>query len=521
MPKKFEKTPEEAVMEERIKEMRKIEAAGKNEPSGGEKIIEEQQKERELAHQLIKKHQKAVKKETTVRKTKRASAVKSKAKNKKENIEAEKEEIVEKAPIKGIPLKIPEIIQTGETEKKKSAEEEKDGKLAPEFGKSFFAERLYGAQRMREIRKAVREKMKEKGLLEKPFNLDAALDDKVFVDFLKNFPDVDVNDKERMKNIYNLFSAREEAKRRLRDLYKKELYEKAGLPYKETNMAMIDNYVDGLSIENPEQVKNIAYEFKIFDFVSKQIQTYEEKLSNLSGEKIFNLNEKDIEEKLKNLKQKRQEAEQYFRGFKGWFKWQFNLFGNKQEIKNTKENLKKWKAQIETLKSIEGLKRNLEQMKKGLIESLEVGKVLKDMAQKQVAEEFSVFFKPEAIQMNIKDLEKMRGRLDELESAQGAIDFLEKAQPDKIRETIKALLKNRVRYEILTKITEAPLEKAPKTEMEKIVQAYLDDPLYREGVKEALKKIILDEKADFHKRIIAQRIYYTLISREQQSDENN
>ncbi len=114
--------------------------------------------------------------------------------------------------------------------------------------------------------------------------IDRAMNAKGFAEFLADHPDADsfdMSNEEEVGKRFEVFKMVEEVGKEMKEIYAGHIQKEMGIRLERDDLFCIDDYLDTLAIENPEELKEMQGKFAAFKALPQEINKFERELSRL------------------------------------------------------------------------------------------------------------------------------------------------------------------------------------------------------------------------------------------------
>jgi len=205
-------------------------------------------------------------------------------------------------------------------------------------------------------RREKKENMEARKKEEREFDLDEALNNPGFVEFLAKFPDAEnlkmTDNDEKIQERYFRFKDQKELSKSLKAVFVGQIELESGMKMTQEDFSSVDEYISQLSIEKTDKFEAVLNSKKMFERSISELQKTQSEIQEILGK----LAKTDIEKKVEELTYVRKN---------GFFKTLFNKEARerKKDIlekydissESVKEALSTEKQKIETLDKIDAV----------------------------------------------------------------------------------------------------------------------------------------------------------------------
>lgn len=118
------------------------------------------------------------------------------------------------------------------------------------------------------------------------FDIDKALNEKGFVEFLAKHPDaeiLDMNDGEKISKRFDTFKSKETVKKELKNLYSNKIQAELGVKLEGNDLTAIDVHIEKQALENPDEIEILKDRISTFSEFPKVISELEHVINELGG----------------------------------------------------------------------------------------------------------------------------------------------------------------------------------------------------------------------------------------------
>lgn len=151
-------------------------------------------------------------------------------------------------------------------------------------------------------RKGRKEEKESKKEAEEEFDLDEALNEPAFVDFLAKFPDAEtmemVEGNKKIMERYFTFKDQKQLSKALKGVFVNQINLESGVQMNEGEFDNVDEYIEKMSIEDQGRFEKVLKSKQMFERSIEELQKTQLETKEILGK----LNKSDLQEKIKDLK---------------------------------------------------------------------------------------------------------------------------------------------------------------------------------------------------------------------------
>ena len=151
-------------------------------------------------------------------------------------------------------------------------------------------------------REEIKEEEKSKKEAEEEFDLDEALNEPAFVDFLAKFPDAEtmemVEGNKKIMERYFTFKDQKQLSKALKGVFVNQINLESGVQMNEGEFDNVDEYIEKMSIEDQGRFEKVLKSKQMFERSIEELQKTQLEIKEILGK----LNKSDLQEKIKDLK---------------------------------------------------------------------------------------------------------------------------------------------------------------------------------------------------------------------------
>jgi hypothetical protein len=364
-------------------------------------------------------------------------------------------------------------------------------------------------------RKEKKEEKESKKEAEEEFDLDEALNEPAFVDFLAKFPDAEtmemVEGNKKIMERYFAFKDQKQLSKALKGVFVNQINLESGVQMNEGEFDNVDEYIEKMSIEDQGRFEKVLKSKQMFERSIEELQKTQLETKEILGK----LNKSDLQEKIKDLKYVKSSNfiktlfDKEARDKKKGILEKYEISGS-----DAKEALEIETKKVETLEKLESLQQVvLKQFVKAqetlLSKELEPLQEARQKVLEKIMSDLAIVDGKNE-KANVEELDKVAEKIRSVEASGNYIpeyeENLEMLKKD-LEEMTKKLLERKIEETVLsfTNNKISTLEASLQTTFEKMTGRGLKTPENKELVLKKLMDLAEAEKS-LPKKLLIKRI---------------